>query len=70
MCKKHWFSLDVRKRRLIWATYRPEQCDDMRITRSYADAAQSAIRFVAAREGKIIPVDAPEITLYDRLSEL
>jgi hypothetical protein len=68
MCREHWFSLDTAKRRLIWATYRPGQCDDMRITRAYADAAQSAIRYVASKEGKHIPVDAPELMLYERLA--
>lgn len=62
MCKKHWFSLPKKLRDAIWATYRPGQCDDMRITHEYAEAARNAIRYVADKEGK-----AADTCIYDML---
>lgn len=52
MCKKHWFSLSKRLRTLIWATYRPGQCDDWNISHQYATVAQEAVREVAVKEGR------------------
>lgn len=59
-CKRHWFSLPSGLRAKIWATYRPGQCDDWKISHEYADAAREAVRFLAKRDG----VD-PDTSLYD-----
>ena len=60
MCKKHWFSLPKKLRDAIWATYRPGQCDDMRITHEYAEAARNSVRYVANKEGK-----TADTSIYD-----
>lgn len=51
MCKKHWFSLPKSMRNAIWATYRPGQCDDWNITHEYAEAARTAVCYLAQKEG-------------------
>lgn len=62
MCKRHWFSLPKAMRDRIWATYRPGQCDDWKISHEYANAARAAVRFIATKEGK-----EPNTSIYDAL---
>lgn len=44
----------------IWRAYRPGQCDDMRPSREYCEAAKAAVIAVAGREGR-----TPDTKLYD-----
>lgn len=62
MCRQHWFTLPKRLRDRIWATYRPGQCDDWRISHAYAEAAREAVRYVAELDG----VEA-DTSMYDML---
>ena len=52
MCREHWMTVPQGIQRVVWATYRPGQCDDMRPSKEWHEAADAAIGFVAAREGK------------------
>jgi hypothetical protein len=52
MCRKHWFMVPARIRRLVLLSYRPGQCDAGRPSQMWIDAAKDAIRAVAAAEGK------------------
>ena len=67
MCYRHWKSLPRSMQRAIWATYRPGQCDDWNITDAYANAAQTAIRHLAEREGIEVTGTEDELRLYDYL---
>lgn len=62
MCKRHWFSLPKSMRDRIWATYRPGQCDDWKISHAYAEAARAAVRYIATREGR-----EADVRVYDML---
>jgi hypothetical protein len=62
MCKRHWFILPKPIRDRIWATYRSGQCDDWNITHEYAEAARTAVQYIANREGKV-----PDTKVYDML---
>lgn len=62
MCRKHWFSLPKAMRDAIWTTYRPGQCDDWHISHEYAEAARTAVRHIARREGV-----EPDTQVYDML---
>lgn len=52
MCRPHWFSLPKAMREAIWDTYRPGQCDDMRPSAAYLEAARAAITYLAEKEGR------------------
>lgn len=62
MCKRHWFSLPKPMQRAIWKTYRPGQCEDWNISHEYAEAARTAVKFIAAKEGV-----QPDTSVYDML---
>ena len=62
MCRRHWFTLPKHMRDEIWRTYRAGQCDDWQISKEYSEAAKTAIKFIAAKEGKV-----PDIKLYEVL---
>lgn len=62
MCRRHWYSLPKAMRDRIWATYRPGQEDDWKITHEYAEAARAAVTFIAEKEGKV-----PDTKVYDML---
>lgn len=62
MCYRHWKSLPRPMQAAIWRHYRPGQCDDWNITHQYAEAARTAVRFIAAREGR-----EPDTSIYDML---
>lgn len=62
MCRRHWFLLPKTIQREIWRTYRPGQCDDWRISHEYAEAARTAVKFIAAKEGR-----EPDVSVYDTL---
>jgi hypothetical protein len=65
MCAYHWRRVPSVLKARIWATYRPGQCDDKRITKKYADTAKEAIIAVAKTEGHVMSGSEPELALYD-----
>lgn len=52
MCLKHWMLVPKPIQRLVWAGYRPGQCDDKRPSRQWHQAADAAIGYVARFEGR------------------
>lgn len=68
MCVQHWRQVPAALKARIWATYRPGQCDDKRITQKYGDAAKASIRAVADAEGFQMTGEEPELKLYDYLT--
>lgn len=62
MCKRHWFSLPKRMRNAIWRTYRAGQCGDWNISHGYAEAARTAVQYIAEKEGKVA-----DVSVYDML---
>jgi hypothetical protein len=65
MCYRHWRRVPSAMKASIWASYRPGQCDDKRITSKYASAAKAAIMAVAKLEGYTMSGNEPELLLYD-----
>lgn len=49
-------------RTAIWATYRPGQCDNWKISHAYANAARAAVKFLAVKDGA-----EPDTSIYDML---
>lgn len=47
MCRTHWFSVQKKIQRAVWATYREGQCDDKRPSAAWHEAADAAIGYVA-----------------------
>jgi len=45
-CKKHWFALPTRLRRMIWASYRPGQEIDMRPSEAYLSVARQVQEWI------------------------
>lgn len=68
MCAHHWRRVPSVIKARIWATYRPGQCDDKRISGLYARAAKDAIMAVAKAEGHTMSGNEPELMLYDLLT--
>lgn len=62
MCRRHWYTLPKAMRDAIWRTYRPGQCDDWNISHAYANAARTAVRYIAEKEDK-----TPDTSIYDML---
>jgi hypothetical protein len=52
MCLRHWRMVPTHVKRAVWQHYRQGQCDDMRVTREWLEAADAAIGYVAKREGR------------------
>lgn len=52
MCARHWFMVPMALRRRVWATYRKGQCEDMRPSKEWHEAADAAIAAVFAIEQK------------------
>jgi hypothetical protein len=50
MCLRHWRMVPRKLQKAVWDTYRPGQCDDKRPSREWHDAADAAIKYVAALE--------------------
>lgn len=69
MCLRHWRMLPRLFQRGIWASYRKGQCDDWKISKLYAERAKESVRYVAFREGKVIPDGDASLRLYDELAE-
>ena len=67
MCKRHWFMVPAAIRSCIWASYRPGQCDDWEITHEYAEAARTAVRAVAEKEGRSEEDIREACRVYDML---
>lgn len=51
MCPKHWRMVPATLQRRVYATYRRGQCDDMRPSLDWHEAADAAIASVALQEG-------------------
>lgn len=67
MCKRHWFMVPRAIQSRIWATYRDGQCDDWEISHAYAEAARSAVRAVAEKEGRSEEEIKDACRVYDML---
>jgi len=52
MCLDHWRKVPRSIQRIVWATYRPGQCDDGHPSAGWHRAADAAIGFVARLEGQ------------------
>ncbi len=50
MCKRHWFMVPMLIRHRIWKHYRKGQCDDMRPSKEWHEAAKDAIAAVYKAE--------------------
>lgn len=50
-CRKHWMTLPVELRDLIWKTYRPGQEVDRSPSREYLDAAAKVQEWIRRRQG-------------------
>ena len=50
MCAKHWRMVPKKLQEAVWATYRPGQCDDMRPSQAWHEAASAAIAAVYEKE--------------------
>jgi hypothetical protein len=51
-CRPHWYRLPKSIRDRIWATYRPGQEDDLRISREYVEADRLAQAFAEGYEAE------------------
>ncbi len=51
MCPKHWRMVPRRLQSLVYARYRDGQCDDMRPSLEWHEAADAAIASVALQDG-------------------
>ncbi len=49
MCGLHWRQVPRNIQRLVWATYRPGQEEDLQLSPAYVDAMRAAVQAVAAR---------------------
>jgi hypothetical protein len=52
MCSAHWRRVPSKIQASVWVHYRNGQCDDMRPSREWYEAASAAIGAVARLEGK------------------
>lgn len=52
MCFKHWRQVPRGIQRMVWDSYRPGQCDDMKPSAEWHKAADAAIGYVAQLEGQ------------------
>lgn len=68
MCKKHWFMVSQEIRNRVWSHYRNGQCDDLKITHDYANAARDAVRCVAVKEGRSEESIKAACAVYDMLA--
>lgn len=50
MCKRHWFMVPMPIRNRVWKHYRKGQCDDMRPSEEWLEAANDAIAAVYKAE--------------------
>ena len=50
MCYRHWKMVPLHLQRAVWAAYRPGQCDDMRPSPEWFEAADAAIKAVFEKE--------------------
>lgn len=62
-CLKHWRMVPRSIQRIVWATYRPGQCDDRHPSAAWHQAADAAIGFIARLEGQPVrPVEVEALT--------
>jgi hypothetical protein len=62
-CKPHWWMVPPATRSRIWALYRAGKV----MTPEYCEAAITAIKAVAAREGRKVKGSEREIRVYERI---
>lgn len=62
MCVSHWRMVPSSLQRAVLNAYRPGQCDDMRLSPAYLDAAKAAVVWVARLERR-----TPNTRLYDTM---
>lgn len=62
VCRRHWGMLPGDMRAKVWATYRLGQCDDLRPSKAYCEAASAAVIYLAHKDGV-----EPDTQLYDFL---
>jgi hypothetical protein len=53
MCPKHWAMVPPYIQRAVYKHYRPGQCDDMKLSRAWLDAAAAAIAAVSSAENVV-----------------
>lgn len=61
MCRKHWSMVPRDIQDEVYRTYREGQCDDMRPSQAWHQAADKAILAVAVKEGLLTREKADEI---------
>ncbi|HEX2611941.1 MAG TPA: hypothetical protein VHK68_13095 [Gemmatimonadales bacterium] len=54
MCRPHWGLVPRDLQRTVYATYRPGQCDDKKPSLEWCRAADAAVAYVAALEGRVV----------------
>ncbi len=57
MCRAHWAKVPASVQRAVYSTYRRGQCNDMRPSREWHEAASAAIGFVAVLEERKFSVN-------------
>lgn len=62
MCLKHWRMVPKALQARVWATYRPGQEIDKRVTEAYLVAQAAAIEAVAESEGRREPTQEATMT--------
>lgn len=60
MCLKHWRMVPKALQKAVWDNYRHGQCDDLKPSAKYCEAAKAAVIAVAKKESV-----EPDTTLYD-----
>lgn len=67
MCPRHWRMVPVTNQIAVLRTYRVGQCDDLRPSQEYLDAAKASVIAVAEKEGRVVTGKERELLLYDML---
>lgn len=70
MCLKHWRMVPTVVQRTVWQYYRVGQCDDMRPSAKWHEAADAAIGCVALLEGRPVIVQQLMSVMKFKASEL
>jgi hypothetical protein len=68
MCGKHWAMVPAHIQRAVYKAYRPGQCDDKRPSQEWIDAAEAAIKAVAAAEVKA-SANTKQTSMFSLLGE-
>lgn len=70
MCARHWLMVPPAIRALVWAYYREGQCDDMKVSLPWIDAAKKAIASVAKQEHIDQTIVDAEMRSWDAFAEV